>query len=86
MPRITHYGRLVAFFGHDPMGSVNDGDLPGRLRSFRRLQGLTQVAAARLLGIDPKTWWEWEMGRRLPSHRGGQALGQLLASRLADRE
>tara|TARA_R110002012_G_scaffold165730_1_gene327968 strand:+ start:2407 stop:2571 length:165 start_codon:yes stop_codon:yes gene_type:complete len=34
---------------------------------MRRYEGLSQAEFANRLGISPRTWQEWEQGRRLPS-------------------
>ncbi|GEM_PF-274093 len=42
---------------------------------------LTQRAFAKQLGINPRTWQEWEQGRRLPTGPGKALLEQYLAVR-----
>ncbi len=37
------------------------------LIDYRRQRGLTQVAFARVLNLNPRTYQEWEQGRRRPS-------------------
>ena len=76
VPRIDHYARDVAFLGFDPQPpslAVSD-----RLMAFRRRHGISQVVAAKRLGVDRKTWWEWEGGRRTPSPSKRAALERLL--------
>ncbi len=37
-----------------------------KLRNWRRLQGLTQAAAAARLGVARRTWHQWEQGAIIP--------------------
>lgn len=37
-----------------------------KLRNWRRLQGLTQAAAAARLGVARRTWHQWEQGTYIP--------------------
>lgn len=38
-----------------------------QLRRWRKGQGLSVVAAARLVGVDPSAWSHWEAGRNAPT-------------------
>lgn len=40
---------------------------PERLRRFRTDRGLTQTDAAKLVGVDLRTWQRWEGGESSPS-------------------
>ena len=75
-PRIVLYGRVVAFLGFDP--KAGGDELSQRVLDFRRRRGLSQRAAAKVLGVDPATWWGWESGRRRPEGSFARRLDQLL--------
>lgn len=41
---------------------------PATIKATREAKGLTQEQAAMLIGSSPRTWQEWEQGRRnMPS-------------------
>ena len=46
-----------------------------KLKKWREAQKLTQVAAAKQLGVPAKTYIDWEQGRRIPR---GLAYDELL--------
>ena len=37
---------------------------PATIKATREAKGLTQEQAAMLIGSSPRTWQEWEQGRR----------------------
>lgn len=63
-PAIQLIPALVEFLGYDPE-PVDMGTLAGRLVSKRRELGLSQLQAARSIGVDPATWAGWERGERV---------------------
>jgi transcriptional regulator with XRE-family HTH domain len=83
-PRIDLYGRIVAFLGLDPIPP--SPGLPGTLKAFRRRHGLSQVRAARLLGVKLGTWEEWETRRRGLGTATLDLAARILANRPADSE
>lgn len=62
-PAIQFIPALVGFLGYDPE-PVDTGTLAGKLVSKRRELGLSQLEAARSIGVDPATWAEWERVKR----------------------
>jgi transcriptional regulator with XRE-family HTH domain len=55
---------IIAFLGYCPWTAPQN---PGeRFRQVRVGLGLTQKAAAALLGVDPATVTRWELGERRP--------------------
>ena len=63
-PEIRFLPGIFRFLGFDPRPAPES--LAERLVACRTGRGLSRVAAARLLGVDPATLWRWESGRRLP--------------------
>ncbi|TXI50633.1 MAG: XRE family transcriptional regulator [Lysobacter sp.] len=63
-PEIQFVPVLVEFLGYEPE-PVDEGTLAGRLVSKRRELGLSQLQAARSIGVDPATWTGWERGERI---------------------
>ena len=53
--------QVVAFLGYDPREEA--GQIGDRIRMLRERQGLSQVALARKLGLNPSTVVAWERGR-----------------------
>jgi transcriptional regulator with XRE-family HTH domain len=52
---------VVAFLGYDPREEA--GQIGDRIRMLRERRGLSQVALARKLGLNPSTVVAWERGR-----------------------
>jgi transcriptional regulator with XRE-family HTH domain len=67
---------VLAFLGYDPIGEAKT--LPDRMRTYRRREGLTVKAAASRLGVNGKSWTEWENGRVVPRTKCVQKLELLL--------
>lgn len=63
-PEIRVIPALVFFLGYDPE-PPDKGTLVGRLVAKRRELGLSQLQAARSIGVDPATWAGWEKGQRI---------------------
>lgn len=55
-----------------------------RLRNKRKLFGLSQREAARLLGVTPTQLMEWESGRRMPTVKNLFKMGALYKSLIED--
>ncbi len=53
--------QVVAFLGYDPREEA--GQIGDRIRMLRERQGLSQVALAAKLGLNPSTVVAWERGR-----------------------
>ncbi|WP_092844330.1 helix-turn-helix domain-containing protein [Modicisalibacter xianhensis] len=61
---------------------ANCGDIQALVSAaceLRHQLRLTQRAFAERLGVNPRTWQEWEQGRRLPSGPARALLEQLLS-------
>ena len=46
-----------------------------KLKAWRAAKKLSQLAAAKLIGVSQPTWWDWEQARKTPivEHRGAIA-------------
>lgn len=55
---------------HHPPSPLAWSDVPAALRAWRAALGLSQSAAAKRLGVPPRTYQEWEHGRSAPSQIG----------------
>ena len=60
-PTVTAYPRIIEFLGCDPWPEPTT--LAEQIRAARYRRGLRIGDAARLLGVDPSTYWWWEAGR-----------------------
>lgn len=58
----------------------NDESWPEVLKAFRSRRGLTQKAAAELLGVPIITYRKWEQGRANPIFRSPEAAKEILCS------
>lgn len=52
-PAQWQWPAIVAFLGYVPFST--DGDLPNRLKAYRRVHGLSQIRLAALIGVDPSS-------------------------------
>lgn len=64
-PHIHSLPGVLRFLGYDPYPPPRT-TLRERLYSTRRALGLDCKQMGRLYGVDPKTWWWWEMGKHSP--------------------
>ena len=63
-PSMKHWPQVIEFLGYDP--SPEPKTIGERLLVYRRRQGLSRVALARLLDVDETTLWRWETCQRQP--------------------
>ena len=56
---------IIGFLGYVPFSPGES--FPERLKSYRKLKGLTQRQLARELGVDPTTVMKWEVGTSQPA-------------------
>ena len=78
-PEIWLMPRIAQFLGYVPL--EKPANLQNQLRAYRMIRGLTQKQAAKASGIDPSTWWAWEVGLKRPgSKRTRTALRLILQS------
>jgi transcriptional regulator with XRE-family HTH domain len=57
------------------------GTLPGRLRAYRRVRGLSRKRFAAVLRVDEGTLWRWETGERYPQAGHRERVEEVLAPR-----
>lgn len=55
--------------------------LPTKIREHRELLKLTQIEAATLVGVSPRTWQNWEAGESFPWPRHRRALDLFFAQK-----
>jgi DNA-binding transcriptional regulator YiaG len=67
-----HIPKLVQFLGYDPFPRPTN--LGERLRSYRRVHGLTQRELAKRMGIVPSTLAKWETAQKKPAERFKKCL------------
>lgn len=67
-------------------GLLMDKPTPAEIREARKRAGLTQTAAAALIGKPLRTWQGWESAEGIPSHRAmDAAIWELWKLKLAGR-
>ncbi len=54
--------------------------LPKKLEDLRTRRGLTQVQAAELVGVSPRTWISWENSQRTPGRMARRLLQEAFPS------
>jgi DNA-binding transcriptional regulator YiaG len=64
-PALWQWPAIVRFLGYVPFST--DGGLSERLKTYRRLHGLSQRRLAAILGVDPMTVGHWEQGASRPN-------------------
>jgi transcriptional regulator with XRE-family HTH domain len=74
-PEIRHLPAIIRFLGYNPLPEPDA--LKARLVWARSSRGLSRVACARLLGVDPLTMARWETGRGKLSDRHLETLQKL---------
>ena len=72
-PTLYSIPKVLKFLGYVPL-NTDSQDLGQKLRTFRRLRGLTQKTLARRLGVDPTTLARWESEKSRPS---GKLMGRI---------
>jgi DNA-binding transcriptional regulator YiaG len=75
-PAQWQWPAVVRFLGYVPFRT--DGDLPVKLKAYRRIQGLSQTRLAGMIGVDPSTVWHWERGDSQPNAEHRQAIDALI--------
>jgi transcriptional regulator with XRE-family HTH domain len=76
-PALRHVPEIIRFLGYVPF-SVGDS-LPERLRSYRRIHGISRKKLAGMLKVDEGTVWRWETGQRWPQGEYARRVRALLA-------
>jgi transcriptional regulator with XRE-family HTH domain len=76
-PTVGQYPALIRFLGYDPSGVPLT--LGEQVKARRRALGLSQAAAAQIVGADEGTLARWEKGQGNPN-RASEALQKLLAT------
>jgi len=75
-PEIRLMPRITRFLGYVPLEKPDD--LRNKLRAYRMIRGLTQEQAAMKCGVDPSTWWAWEVGLKRPGSRRTKSVLRLI--------
>lgn len=65
-PDIEHWPRIIEFLGFEPWPVPTTP--AQKLQAARRRHGLSIAEAARVLAVDPSTFWWWEHGRTPHRH------------------
>lgn len=79
-PRVSIMPKVIGFLGYAPFDDptrMSDGD---RIRTARKLLGLTRERAAEHLGVTATSISLWENGRIAPAKRNRRMLDALVAS------
>ena len=67
-PSVIQIPKIIEFLGRNPF-EVKSESLGDKLRSYRRLNGLSQKKFAEQLGVDFTTLAGWERGEHKPLKR-----------------
>ncbi len=72
-PSVAQIPKIIEFLGQDPFEAKSE-NLGDKLRSYRRLNGLSQKKFAEQLGVDFTTLAGWERGKHKPNKSMKQKL------------
>jgi len=64
-PQIQYYPRIINFLGYLPF-DVDLKTLPGKLKAYRYIKGLSQKQLGIILGVDGATVCSWELEENKP--------------------
>ena len=65
-PQIQYYPRIIDFLGYLPF-NVDLTTLPGKLKAYRYIKGLSQKRLGKILGVDGATVCSWELEENQPN-------------------
>jgi transcriptional regulator with XRE-family HTH domain len=77
-PALRQWPKLIEFLGYVPFPA--EGTLGDRLRTYRRLEGLSQKRLAAGLRIDPSALARWETGVAHLTEDHWATIGRILGS------
>lgn len=66
-PSIEFIPRIIDFIGCTPYASISEMSLGEKIRTSRKIRGISQKELARQLGFDPGTIAQWECNSRKPA-------------------
>ena len=64
-PSLYSIPKIIQFLGYTPF--VQAKTLGKKLKTHRKIHGMTQKELAQRIGVDPGTLAKWEAGRRKPT-------------------
>jgi DNA-binding XRE family transcriptional regulator len=67
-PSVAQIPKIIEFVGRDPFEEITE-NLGDKLRSCRKLKGLSQKKFAQQLGVDPSTLSSWERRIHQPTRK-----------------
>lgn len=65
VPQIQFFPRIISFLGYLPFW-VDMKTLPGKLKAYRHINGLSQKQLGKILEVDGATVCSWELGEQNP--------------------
>ena len=72
-PSVVQIPKIIEFLGKDPFEAKPE-NLGDKLRSYRRINGLSQKKFAEQLGVDLTTLAGWERGEHKPTKKLSEIL------------
>jgi len=68
MPQIQHFPHIIHFLGYLPF-DIDITTLPGRLKAYRQISGLSQKQLVKILDVDGATICSWEKAENSPQKK-----------------
>ncbi|MEN8263275.1 MAG: helix-turn-helix transcriptional regulator [Nitrospirota bacterium] len=75
-PELRHMPAVIKFLGYVPFECPNDPI--GKLRYFKRVNGLSYKRLGKLMGRDPEQLTDWLSGRHKPCRKNIQYISNFL--------
>lgn len=77
IPQIQFYPKIIDFLGYLPF-KADKNTLPGRLKIYRHLCGLSQKQLGKILKVNESTVCGWERGAHKPNDVMNAKLSKIL--------
>lgn len=77
IPQVQFYGKIIKFLGYNPF-EFEIKTFGDKIKHYRYLNGLSQKALGKLLGIDPSTLASWENNLSVPKRRKKNKVEEIL--------
>lgn len=68
IPQIQYFPRIIQFLGYLPF-DFDLATLPGKLKAYRNIKGMSQKRLGKILDVDGATVCSWEQGEFQPYNR-----------------
>lgn len=78
-PTVEYFPLIIKFLGYFPWDIETD-TLPGKIKRYRYMHGLSSKALGDILNVHPTTAWAWEKEGTIPWRKTLKRLNEMLSS------